>query len=224
MLVLSVAALSLLVVASATRSGSGGSFGLDVSLATAPHISDAEWTCMRSRGNYAFAVVEAFNGGYGRTDALAEVLRRSQRAGFSVDVYSFMCPRCGNSAKSASDLAAYLLRNASFSGRLWLDVEQCNGCWESDLTANCNFVKSLASAYQRAGIRVGVYTSVGEWPSTVGSGCSLSSLPLWYAHYDGVPSFEDFRPFAGWTKPTAKQFADHADNSCGVSIDRNWKP
>jgi hypothetical protein len=30
--------------------------------------------------------------------------------------------------------------------------------------------------------------------------------PLWYAHYDGVQNFSDFKPFGGWTKPYAKQF------------------
>ena len=27
---------------------------------------------------------------------------------------------------------------------------------------------------------------------------------LWYPHYDGKPSFEDFTPFGGWTKPAMK--------------------
>ena len=31
-----------------------------------------------------------------------------------------------------------------------------------------------------------------------------SSLPLWYAHYDGQPDFNDFQGFAGWSKPNRK--------------------
>ena len=30
-------------------------------------------------------------------------------------------------------------------------------------------------------------------------------MPLWYAHYDNIPSFSDFSSFGGWTTPYAKQ-------------------
>lgn len=48
-------------------------------------------------------------------------------------------------------------------------------------------------------------------------------LPLWYAHYDNVPSFTDYKAFGGWTTPTVKQYKG-TTASCGASIDLNFKP
>ena len=33
----------------------------------------------------------------------------------------------------------------------------------------------------------------------------MSNRQLWYAHYDNNPSFSDFSPFGGWSKPAIKQ-------------------
>lgn len=42
-------------------------------------------------------------------------------------------------------------------------------------------------------MKVGVYSSEGSWGSVCGSekSSALSGLPLWYAHYDNVPSYSD---------------------------------
>ena len=39
-------------------------------------------------------------------------------------------------------------------------------------------------------------------------------LPKRYAHYDNNPSFSDFSPFGGWSKPSIKQYAGDA-TECG---------
>ena len=60
------------------------------------------------------------------------------------------------------------------------------------------------------------------------AGCAVASdLPLWYPHYQTPhdPSFDDFTPFGGWTKPTIKQFWDaEIGFSCSVGTDMNWSP
>ena len=38
-----------------------------------------------------------------------------------------------------------------------------------------------------------------------------------YAHYDGNPSFGDFEPFGGWSKPAIKQYAADA-SVCGKEL------
>lgn len=56
------------------------------------------------------------------------------------------------------------------------------------------------------------------------SNCAkFSDFPLWYAHYDGIPSFSDFKPFGGWTKPTIKQYKG-TSSLCGASVDLNYHP
>ena len=48
------------------------------------------------------------------------------------------------------------------------------------------------------------------------------NLPLWYARYDGNPSFEGFTPFGGWTKPYIKQYKGTTP-FCNASIDLNYR-
>jgi len=49
----------------------------------------------------------------------------------------------------------------------------------------------------------------------------FSNLPLWYAHYDGSPSFSDFVPFGGWGRPVMKQYQG-TTGVCGTSIDLDF--
>lgn len=98
-----------------------------------------------------------------------------------VDVYAFMCSQCSGNGPSAVDsLVSYLQSNGVNYGMVWLDVEQCNGCWSYDMDSNCDFVNSLAQEYTNKGINIGIYSSPGEWPQTVGSNCNeFTNLPLW---------------------------------------------
>lgn len=83
----------------------------------------------------------------------------------------------------------------------------------------------MAAAAAKAGKRVGIYASTYMWNQIMGATdrCNkFMSLPLWYAHYDGVPSFTDYKPFGGWTKPTVKQYKG-TTALCGASIDLNFR-
>jgi len=80
-----------------------------------------------------------------------------------VDVYAFMCPRCsGNGVGGVQALVNYLKSRSVRHDMIWMDVEQCSGCWESDLASNCAWIKSLANEYKRLGARVGIYSSPYE--------------------------------------------------------------
>jgi hypothetical protein len=98
-----------------------------------------------------------------------------------------------------------------------------------------------------AGLDIGVYTSDSQWVPIMGSYTGGSSYPLWYAHYDGEPNFDDFSPFNGWSSPYMKanppwfppiscfwrvltlfglvvqQFSE-SGAKCSVSYDINWHP
>jgi hypothetical protein len=52
---------------------------------------------------------------------------------------------------------------------------------------------------------------------------NFKELPLWYAHYDGVLSFSDFKPFGGWQKPAIKQYKG-SSVLCNVNgLDLNYR-
>lgn len=76
----------------------------------------------------------------------------------------------------------------------------------------------------KSGKKVGLYASAHMWDVIMGGGdrCHrFQQYPLWYAHYDGVINFSDFKPFGGWTKPYAKQYKG-TTALCNASIDLNY--
>lgn len=71
---------------------------------------------------------------------------------------------------------------------------------------------------------MGIYSSYYEWQSVTGSAGSssgaLTSLPLWYAHYDGADNFNDWGSlaFGGWGGPNMKQYVGDT-TVCGIDVD-----
>ena len=125
-----------------------------------------------------------------------------------------------------SELVSYLNTNckSSFSGRVWLDIEGSQ-YWTTDYATNQNFYKALVDSCVTYGVKCGIYSSASQWSAIFGS-LSYSygaTNPLWYAHYDNKPNFCDFSPFAGWSKPYAKQYLG-TTSICGASIDEDWAP
>jgi hypothetical protein len=150
-------------------------------------------------------------------------------------IYVFMCPRCTGNEDPAkviqhvhSALKHFGQHNAT--RKLWLDVEQCDGCWNSDKLSNGHYIAKAATEAAHLGFEVGVYSSEGEWPMTVGSYSGLKHLPLWYAAYEKPPqaNYNDgLYRFGGWSKDKVamKQFADHETRGkCGASLDESWRP
>jgi hypothetical protein len=95
------------------------------------------------------------------------------------------------------------------------------GCWGSH-EENAQFISDLISGAKSAGAEVGIYTNENEWVAVVNGVKDFPDLPLWYAHYDGRPSFDDWRPFAGWEKPHMKQYNDHSEFGCYDGVDSDW--
>ena len=103
---------------------------------------------------------------------------------------------------------------------IWLDVEIYK--WYADQTKNRQFFEELINA-DFGGKRIGVYTSKNNWSNIMGLGYTAgSAYPLWYAHYDGQPNFDDFQPFGGWAEPQRKQFAGD-EILCESDVDFNYQ-
>lgn len=112
-------------------------------------------------------------------------------------------------------------------GMVWVDVEinPSSGCgWGKDYASNCEFVQELVGRLKYHGLTVGVYSSEYMWSTVMGSltACPqvASGTQYWYAHYDNMASFSDFRVTGGWKTPAIKQYKGD-DSLCGIGIDRN---
>lgn len=87
-------------------------------------------------------------------------------------------------------------------------------------------MQELVQAVEARGRSVGIYASGYMWNQIVGSkdACTnFANYPLWYAHYDGKESFDDWptSKFGGWTTPTMKQYAGTAA-ICGTAVDLSY--
>ena len=225
-----VAVSSLVSTPSLVR---GAEFGFDISNDICNSIagSESHWDCVGKK--FDFAIVQAWRGGYGLTGKIDKCLHDAKRANMTAEIYVFMCPQCaGNEDPQTVIRKVGHAVNSSrglLAERLWLDVEQCTGCWHTDKSSNGPYIKKAAEEARRLGFKVGVYSSPGEWPQTMGDYKGLSGYPLWYADYEQPPqpNFHDRAyHFGGWTKAYQKQYADHPTRTahCGVSLDENWRP
>jgi hypothetical protein len=208
--------------------------GVDIS----QPISESAAKCMVQNGR-TFAVVRAWCS-YGGADSNAPASIANFWAGgmSHVDAYMFPCPS-KDAATQVADLVSFLDGHGTKYGQIWLDIETnpSPGCgWASTVdmvtggyndtaaASNCDYIGSLVAAIKGKGKVPGTYASEYMWGQVAGSGCtSASDTTLWYAHYDGNPSFSDFVPFGGWSKPNVKQYSG-TGSICGVGIDSNYYP
>lgn len=66
--------------------------------------------------------------------------------------------------------------------------------------------------------------TISSWTFIAGDYRKYSDMLLWYARYDYKTNFDDFPPFAGWTKPYMKQWLDNTNICGGTGADFNWRP
>lgn len=105
-------------------------------------------------------------------------------------------------------------------GMLWIDVEGTD-YWSWDQGANTDFISRITNRGVARGVTMGIYTSNSQWSPITGGSSALSSFPLWYPHYDWDPSYSDWVPFGGWSRPAIKQYVGDT-YECSASIDLNY--
>ena len=171
------------------------------------------------RAKYRFAIVRGFQS-TNKVDPNVRANIQSAWAGGmrNVDVYMFPCVKCGNPKDQVSRLIKALGKLRY--GMIWIDIEILN--WYKDFNANRKFILSLVSAFKPYKKRLGIYTNLHNWSKIVGiKWQGLKTYPLWYAHYDKLASFKDFKSFGGWKRPSIKQYVGDT-KVCGVKVDLNF--
>jgi len=191
--------------------------GVDVSSA----VSQTSWSCIASNG-YSYAVVRSYRSSGSVDPNAAATISNAAAAGLSVDAYHFPDTN-GDPAQQITDDINNLVNAGATIGTLWLDIE---GTQWQDCATNQQFLQTMVNQAQSMGVNVGIYTSSSQWTPIMCGAQILGNLPLWYAHYDGVASFDDFQPFGAWTSAGIKQFdgshGSHNPTVCGVSVDLDY--
>ena len=148
-----------------------------------------------------------------------------------IDTYLFPCRSMSGKAQ-VQQLVGNLTQ--SKYGRIWLDIEinPWAGCgWENyTFESNCQFIHEMVDELRALKQNVGIYSSHYEWINLLGNDtyCSdFTDIPLWYAHFDKDPSFDDYTryQFGGWKQPMIKQYIDLTRNTvCGLTVDQDYIP
>lgn len=194
--------------------------GVDVSQL----FSTGTYQCMHNNG-YIFAIIRGYCSYGGVDHNVVQGLQNARSAGMITDVYMFPCRGKSGTAQVDEMMNAI---PGSLYGMIWIDVETnpSPGCsWSGhDAASNCNFVMEIVGRIKSHGKVPAIYGSAYMWQTIFGSrgGCTqAASQQLWYAHYDGSPSFSDFSSFGGWSKPAIKQYVGDT-TLCGAGVDKNY--
>jgi len=187
-----------------------------------------------SKAGYSFGIFRAWHSTGSFDSTACPNIVAAHNNGFTyTDVYMFPCPKCSASAQSQMSNMISGLKSAGCTptsgqqgksnfGKVWLDIEGTQ-YWGSQ-SANRDFFNGLLTACKSLGVDCAVYSSASQWNPIFGSSFTGgSSVPLWYAHYDGSPSFSDFTSFGGWKTPYMKQY-NGDKTECGFDVDFNWTP
>jgi GH25 family lysozyme M1 (1,4-beta-N-acetylmuramidase) len=136
-----------------------------------------------------------------------------------VDLYIFPNPNSDPATQVKNTINA--MQGALGGNMIWFDIE-APSAWNSDCSANVAWLqKAISTAISVHSGGIGIYSSASQWGPIMCSSTDFSSYPLWYAHYDGNPSFSDFSPFGGWNSPAIKQYQG-TTSICGTSIDKDY--
>ncbi len=203
------------VASASNAAGAKVLYGLDVS----QRVTTDQWKCLRGL-NYSFAMTRGYRS-IGEHDVNAtDNINDARSAGISpIDYYIYPCYKC---SMSAEEQIVSSVRHMDALGApydmIWLDVETP---WSDDLKANRVFFESMLSGAARTTAKFGIYSSLYQWRLLFGLDYNVGgSFPLWYARYDFKVSMDEFKPFAGWVKPSIKQYSDKG-SACGVAFDIN---
>jgi len=215
--------LNKLILLSLAFACAFATFGVDFSgFQGAP--SQDTFNCLAENGK-EFLIVQIWEGGYGINSDFVGNWQKAKAAGIQyVDGYAFVCNNCDNNDPENVCSSIRQTLPDGFDGMIWLDIEDCDDCWVGSYDDRMGFVQSVASACQNAGLHLGVYSGMGSWGQVFGSSDydagSLKQYPLWYAHYDGSSSEDDWDSvrFGGWDSPSMKQYQGTTD-FCGTSVD-----
>ncbi|KAI6238546.1 putative lysozyme [Aphelenchoides fujianensis] len=95
--------------------------------------------------------------------------------------------------------------------------------------SNVNFIQSVISAANNAGVQIAIYTNWYDWDQITASSTSIaSSTQLWNANgygsrAEGYGDFSDFFSFGNFRSATIKQYG-LGESICSTTVNVNTYP
>lgn len=191
-------------------------YGLDLSVYQG-NVSQASWNCLAAAG-FSSAIIQAQRSSTAWNEYAPNDVANAHKAGIDdVAVYFFL--DFDKAASQVSDTISLLKKYEVNVTRIWFDIE---GSKTTPIAQNQQFLHDTADLVQTAGYELALYVSKNTWTRVFGDLTGYGHLRQWYAHYDGVPAFYDFVPFADFALPFQKQFLGTTD-MCGTQLDLDFQ-
>jgi hypothetical protein len=208
--------------------------GFDISLQMCDNAfyTSTYWNCFAKNG-YGFAVIQAVQGGNGMTTKISQCVASAKNQGFALSLYGWFCPYCrgqSNAYQTGYNTIVNLKNQGLYPGKnytyFYIDVEECDpddDCFSRTPSVNQQYILDLVQGVKDAGASPAIYASNYEWNLLMGSASwtdsRLSSLPLWYANWNGRADMSGFSSFGGWTSPHMHQYAASCSTCYNVDQD-----
>lgn len=96
--------------------------------------------------------------------------------------------------------------------------------FHQDQEENVALINEIVAAAEQHDVGVGIYTTEQDW-TEITNGASIDNVQLWYVHtrlmgHPTAADFSDFNPFANFTSPHMKQYAQ-SQWICHAFMNRN---
>ncbi|EPB77543.1 hypothetical protein ANCCEY_03385 [Ancylostoma ceylanicum] len=198
-------------------------YAVDVDVA----VSVSQFQCIR-KSLYDVAFIRGYSStGQGQLDWYAPInIQNANAAGLKTEIYMSPQPRSTKTGAQQFDEMYGGLRNNNINIKtVWIQMTSPSN-WYSNTTYNLNFVNDILARASQYNLYIGIYTSNYDWYHITGE-AEASNVMLWYwfvygngTRNESPANFNDFRPFGGWTSPSAKQFGQ-SEIVCGVTVNRD---
>ncbi|KAK6757967.1 hypothetical protein RB195_015657 [Necator americanus] len=202
---------------------SGYAYAVDLAVP----VPVSAFTCLKNSG-YSAVFVRGYDpASAGKFDTNAvNNIRNAKKAGLECEV--FMTPQPRSVKKGSQQFTEMYegFKQADIKLKtVWVQVTSPIN-WNRDTKANIDFLRDILSMAKYYAVAIGFYTNVYDW-TQITNGAAAEGTMLWYWNVMGggrngetPANFNDFRPFAKFTKPTVKQFAQ-VEDVCGITVNRD---
>uniref|UniRef100_A0AC35TIE4 Lysozyme n=1 Tax=Rhabditophanes sp. KR3021 TaxID=114890 RepID=A0AC35TIE4_9BILA len=198
-------------------------YGVDISQGA----SVANFQCLLKSGYKTVFTQVYINSGNGLVDTAGiQNVKNAYSAGMGTEVFISPSPNSNKQGYQQFDETLAALKKAGINVRtIWLKVSYPIH-WSNNLQYNVNFIQSIITRAKSNAITVGIYTNFYDWAQITGSTTAFTQykMPLWYwgilgygPSAEGTADFKDFRAFASWNAPAAKEYAS-TETACGQVI------
>ncbi|KAL3995394.1 hypothetical protein ACH3XW_25630 [Acanthocheilonema viteae] len=206
--------------------GNGYSQAIDISTQTDQNI----FRCLFQKG-FTVAFIRAYqaNGNGGADSNCIANIYNAVNEGLGVEIYVEPQPRATKSGtEQFMEVYNFLTNNNIAVKAIWIKLTTPI-IWPNNQVVNVNFINDFIMCAWRHGLIIGIYTNWYDWKQIAAGQLTSNQgqIRLWYWNTLGSgweaatsPMFDDFRPFAGFSKPAVKQYVQNI-YVCGICTSLN---